>query len=95
MIADGILILLMIGAGIWSARLSVKSAIENSTTPSGCIQYMLNETYLVAGMLVLLYVIGWVDIFVMTMFIVRTAELLVYDYPKLIQNYHTLKEGNS
>lgn len=95
MIADGILILLMIGAGIWSARLSIKSAIENSTTPSGCIHYMLNETYLVAGMMVLLYVIGWVDIFVMTMFIVRTAELLVYDYPKLIQNYHTLKEGNS
>jgi uncharacterized paraquat-inducible protein A len=75
--------------------LSVKSAIENSTTPNGCIQYMLHETYLVTGILVLLYVIGWVDIFVMTMFIVRTAELLVYDYSKLIQNYHTLKEGNS
>jgi hypothetical protein len=95
MIADGILIFLMIGAGIWSARLSVKSAIENSTTPNGCIQYMLNETYLVTGILVLLYVIGGVDTVVMTMFIVRKAELLVYDYSKLIQNYHTLKEGNS
>jgi hypothetical protein len=56
---------------------------------------MLNETYLVTGILVLLYVIGGVDTVVMTMFIVRKAELLIYDYPKLIQNYHTLKEGSS
>lgn len=95
MIADSIVLFLMVGAGVWSARLSLKSAIENSDTPLGCIRYVLWETYLVTGMVFLLYALGLIDSFALVMFSVRMADLLIYDYPKLMNDYHTLKQGKN
>jgi len=93
MIADMILALLMVGGGLWSAKWSIQVAIENSSTPEGCIQQLLRESYVFIAVVLLLWGMGWVDIFAFTMFIVRKLRLLLYDYPHLIQNYHNLKEG--
>lgn len=95
MIADTIFVILIVAVGVWSARLSIKSAIENTESPVGAVRYLLFETYIVAGVVCLLWVIGWADVVVMTMMSVRFAELLCHDYNKLFENYHTLKQGKN
>ena len=94
-IADMILVLLMVGGGLLSAKWSIRGAIENSSTPEGCIQQLLTESYLFIALVLLLWGMGWVDIFAFTMFIVRKLRLLLYDYTTLIQNYHKIKAGTN
>jgi len=91
MLADGIFGALLVLVSMWSARISIKSSIENSSSPEGAIRYLLLETYFVTGVVCLLWFIGWADFIVMTMMSVRFAELLCHDYNKMIENYHTLK----
>jgi hypothetical protein len=95
MILDGIFVMLVVVVGMWSARLSIKSAIENTESAVGAVRYLLFETYIVTGIVCLLWFIGWADVVVMTMMSVRFAELLCHDYNKLFENYHTLKQGKN
>ncbi len=75
--------------------MSVKAAIENTASPEGAVRYLLYEAYIVAGIVGLLWFMGWADVVVVTMMSVRFAELLFYDYNKLFENYHTLKQGKN